>query len=73
MSEKEVTRIHNPVKNEGPLRQKKRVFCYLRVSTDTQETSMESQMEGFNLKIAANPDWELSAEQGRGKDRSSSR
>lgn len=59
MSEKEVTRIHNPVKSEGLRRQKKRVFCYLRVSTDTQETSMESQMEGFNLKIAANPDWEL--------------
>ena len=43
MSEREVTRIHNPVVQPEGEKQKKRVFCYLRVSTDTQETSMESQ------------------------------
>ena len=59
MDQREVTRIHNPAERPEGERQKKRVFCYLRVSTDTQETSMESQMEGFNLKIAANPNWQL--------------
>ena len=59
MNEREVTRIHNPIVQPEGERQKKRVFCYLRVSTDTQETSMESQMEGFNQKIAASSDWQL--------------
>ena len=59
MDEREVTRIHNPVENAGPVRTIKRVYCYLRVSVDTQEMSMESQMEGFNQKIAANQDWRL--------------
>ncbi len=61
MNEREVTRIHNPAEQSVGAKQKKRVFCYLRVSTDTQETSMESQMEGFNQKIAASNDWQLQA------------
>ncbi len=58
MAEREVTRIHNPAPKAE--RRKKRVFCYMRVSTDTQDTSMESQMDGFNQRIAANPAWTLS-------------
>ena len=57
MAEREVTRIHNPAPKVE--RRKKRIFCYMRVSTDTQETSMESQMDGFNQRIAANPAWTL--------------
>jgi len=59
MNEREVTRIHNPVVQPDGERQKKRVFCYLRVSTEVQSSSMESQMEGFNQKIAASSDWQL--------------
>ena len=61
MEEREITRIHNPVENTGPTRQKKSLFCYLRVSSDMQDSSMESQMDGFNQRIAANPDWHLQA------------
>ena len=41
--------------------QQKRVAAYCRVSTvlDQQKSSLETQMESFNLMIERHPDWEL--------------